>query len=280
MPQDSAADSPESPCPTACDVAIPVVYWRRPIRIPADKVAARIPFEIDLRASMEATFTNPDSSPPISIARWSGSSPYVSGLGHAGIAMINGRTGAVAYWEYGRYDRAEFGEVRDVSDVASVTMTFDEAGNPERSALDRLALVLTKTNGPGQLYEGVYIKLANGSFDRMVEFAENRRDAVAEGPSGSAEIYSVESNHCFTFAMEVAAVAGVRTSAARNAPTLEVELIGGNMATRALIRSFSPVFEVPGRQMRALQQSYRAFNVSSDGAIDSSFQFPTALNAA
>lgn len=279
MPQDSAADNPESPCPAACDVAIPVVYWQQPIKIPADQVAERIPFDIDLRASMESTFTNSDSSPPISIERWSGNSPYVSGLGHAGIAMINGQTGAVAYWEYGRYDRAQFGEVRTVPAVSSVTMTFDEAGNPERGALEKLARALTTTNGPARLYEGVYIKLANGSFDRMVEFAENRRDAVAQGPSGGAESYSVESNHCFTFAMEVAAVAGVRTSAARNAPPLEVELIGGNMATRALIRSFSPNFEVPGRQMRALQQSYRAFNVSSEGAIDSGFEFPTALNS-
>jgi len=279
VPQDSAADNPESPCPAACDVAIPVVYWQQPIKIPADQVAARIPFDIDLRASMEATFTNSDSSPPISITRWSGNNPYVSGLGHAGIAMIDGRTGAVAYWEYGRYDAAQFGEVRGVPAVASVTMTFDEAGNPKRSALDQLARVLTTTNGSGQLYEGVYIKLANGSFDRMVAFAENRKTLVAQGPSGNAEIYSVESNHCFTFAMEVAAVAGVRTAAARNAPVLEVELIGGNMATRALIRSFSPEFEVPGRQMRALQQNYRAFNVSSAGAIGSGFEFPRALNS-
>ncbi len=279
MPQDSAADNPEKPCPVACDVAIPIVYWQQPIKIPADQVAASIPFDIDVRASMEATFTNSNSSPPISIARWSGNSPYVSGLGHAGIAMINGRTGAAAYWEYGRYDRAQFGEVRHVPSVASVTLTFDEVGNPERGALEQLARVLTTTNGPGQLYEGVYIKLSNGSFDRMVEFAENRMALVARGPSGGAEVYSVESNHCFTFAMEVAAIAGVRTSAARSAPTLEVELLGGNMATRALIRGFAPDFEVPGRQMRALQQSYRAFNVSSDGTIDSDFQFPAALNS-
>ena len=247
--------------------------------IPADQVAARIPFDIDLPASMEATFTNPRSSPPINIVGWSGNSPHVSGLGHAGIAMINGRTGAVAYWEYGRYDPAQFGEVRDVAAVAAVTMTFDRAGNPERGALDRLARALTTTNGPAQLYEGVYIKLANGSFDRMVAFAANRREVVGRGPAGGAEIYSVESNHCFTFALEVAAVAGVRTAVARNAPSLEVELVGGNMATRALIRGFSPAFQVPGRQMRALQQSYMPFNVSSDGTIDRGFRFPTALNA-
>ena len=201
------------------------------------------------------------------------------GSGHAGIAMVDGLTGAVAYWEYGRYDRAQFGEVRDVPAVPAITMKFDETGNPERSGLDQLARALTTTNGSGQLYEGVYVKLPNESFHLMVEFAKNRKIAVARGPSGNAEIYSVESNHCFTFAMEVAAVADVRTSGARNAPTLEVELVGGNMATRALIRGFSPDFEVPGRQMRTLQQSYRAFNVSSGGAIDSSFIFPLGLNS-
>src|SRR5690606_23477690 len=147
-------------------------------------------------------------------------------------------------------------------------------GNPERSGLDQLARAVTTTNGPAQLYEGVYVKLANGSFDRMVEFAQSRRTLVAQGPSGGAVIYSVESNHCFTFAMEVAAAAGVRISAARNAPDLKVDLIGGNIATRAAIRAFAPEFEVPGRQMRALQQNYTVFNVSSGGAIGGGFRFP------
>ena len=113
----------------------------------------------------------------------------------------------------------------------------------------------------------------------MVSFAETRKAQVARGPSGGAAIYSVENNHCFTFAMEVAASAGVRTSAARNATRLEVDLVGGNIATRMLIRAGAPDFEVPGRQMRALQQSYRAFNVDANGTIDTGFRFPAGLNA-
>jgi hypothetical protein len=275
MPQDDAIDSPSSPCPGPCDVAIPVVYPHQLIKIPGAEVDAQVPFEIDIAASMRATFTDPDSSPPLSIARTSGRDVYVDGLGHAGIAMINGRTGEVRYYEYGRYDPAEYGQVRQVPDVSNVTITFGEDGNPDRPSLDALAQALTRTNGR-YAFEGVYVKLANGAFDVMKDFAEARKAAVA---SRSAAEYNVSSNHCFTFAMEVAASAGVVTSRARSAPTLDVELVGGNWATRGMIAGVAPDFEVPARQMRALQGQYRAFNASSSGTVDSDFDFPSGLNA-
>lgn len=275
MPQDDAFDSPISPCPGPCDVAIPVVYPHQLIMIPGAEVERQVPFEIDIAASMQATFTDPDSDPPLSIARSSGRNVHVDGLGHAGIAMIDGTTGAARYFEYGRYDPANFGRVQQSPAVAAVTITFGPDGNPDQASLNALANALTLTNGQ-YAFDGVYVKLANGAFDVMKDFAEARTTAVA---SQSAAAYDVASNHCFTFAMEVAASAGVMTSRARSAPKLDVRLVGGNIATRALISAFSPEFEVPARQMRALQRQYRPFTANRSGTIRSGFDFPAGLNA-
>lgn len=274
---DDALTSPSSPCPGPCDVAIPIVYPRQPITIPAAEVARQIPFQIDVRASMQATFTQPASSPPLSISRWRGDDAAVEGLGHAGIAMIDGRSGAVRYYEYGRYDAAGFGQVRQVAAVSAITISFDErTGNPTADSLAQLAAALTRTNGGPYAVEAVYVKLANGAFDAMKDFADRR---MAEVRSRSARPYNVASNHCFTFATEVAAAAGVRVGSTRSAPKLELQLRGGNFLTRGIVGAAAPDFEVPARQMRALQQHYRPFNVSASGQIVGGFDFPRTLNA-
>lgn len=271
------ANSPASPCPGPCDVAIPIVYPNQPISIPAGEVKKKIPFDLDIRASLEATFTQPGSSPPLSIGRWNGDNAYVLGLGHAGIAMIDGKTGSVKYFEYGRYDAAAYGQVREVASIASIKIDFDPVTrNPTKGSLDQLAAALTKTNGGPYGFESIYVKLENGAFQTMVSFAQKRKAAVQ---SRSAAAYDVAGNHCFTFSMEVAAAAGVRVLDARNAPKLDVLLRGGNMFSRGLVGGFAPDFEVPSRQMRALQGTYRALNVTASGTVDAGFQYPAGLNA-
>lgn len=271
------AASPASPCPGPCDVAIPLVYPNQPIMIPAAEVARQIPFELDIRASLEATFTRPRSSPPLSIDRWNGNDAYVLGLGHAGIAMIDGTTGAVKYFEYGRYDPAAYGLVREVGSVANVKISFDpKTKDPTPASLNQLAAALTKTNNGPYGFEAIYVKLANGAFQAMVNFAQTRK---ADTLARRAPAYSVANNHCFTFSMQVAAAVGIRTLTARNAPKLDVQLRGGNLVTRGIVGMGAPDFEVPARQMRALQGEYRAFNASSAGTVLPGFQYPAGLNA-
>lgn len=268
--------NPSSPCPNPCDVAIPIVYPNQPITIPADEVAKQIPFELDIRDSLQATFTQPGTAPALSIASWNGNDAHVLGLGHAGIAMIDGATGAVKYYEYGRYDSGNYGRVRSVASVEQIKISFEpRTGNPTTASLQQLASALTRTNGGPNGFEAVYVKLANGAFKAMVSFSETRK---AEVVARRAAAYNIASNHCFTFAMEVASAVGVRTQSAKTAPKLDVQLKGGNLVTRGLVGSMAPEFEVPARQMRVLQQSYRAFDVSSAGQISSSFAYPTGLN--
>lgn len=267
--------NPISPCPGPCDVAIPIVYPSQPIFIPANAVQEGVPFEIDVEASLHATFTVPGSSPPLSISEASTAGVRVLGLGHAGIAMINGRSGEVAYYEYGRYDPAQFGRVRTVPAIGAVTMQFGEDGNPTSDSFVQLMSALTRTNGGPYAFEAVYIKLSNGAFDVMKEFSNDRKTDVRER---RAEAYDVAGNHCFTFATEVAESAGVNANVA-NATPLKIEIRGGNILTRNLVGWGAPDFEVPARQMRALQERYRPLNVSNSGVVDGEFSYPTGLNS-
>lgn len=263
-------------CPGPCDVAIPLVYPNQPITIPTAAVRASVPFEgIDVEASLQETFTDPVASPPLSIQSERPQGPAVIGLGHAGIAIINGVTGAVAYFEYGRYDGARgFGRVREVH-LSSSIITFDYSNKPEASSFASLLRSLARTNNQtsGYDFEAVYIELPNGAFDIMKEFAERRRQQVEAGSEGDAIPYNIANNHCFTFATEVISEVGVSVNL-RQANPLNLKLQGGNFFSRGAVNTLAPTFEVPARQMRALQTQHPALNVSKEGHVTNGFQFP------
>ncbi|WP_179381040.1 hypothetical protein [Jannaschia marina] len=267
--------NPVSPCDDPCDVAIPLVYPMQPIPIPVSAVREKIPFDgIDVPASMQATFTDPDSRPPLSVQRVSGGSYYVLGLGHAGIAIINGRTGGVKYAEYGRYDAANRGLARWVPAVESLTMTFTDSGNPDPASMAALGRQLVATNGGPYAVEGIWVKLRNGAFGVMQSFINDRiRDTTA----GTAAIYDVTSNHCFTFAREVARSAGVNTGVS-GAPELDLEIRGGNFATRGLVAMRAPTIEVPARQIKIMQNRYRDYRLNTSGRLVGSEYFPRTIN--
>ncbi|MEL7183008.1 MAG: hypothetical protein AAFY65_03755 [Pseudomonadota bacterium] len=272
----SQVRDPTKLCPIACDVAIPLVYPSQPITIPTQAVAAKIPgiAGIDVPASMRATFTDPGSDPPLRIASVVTAGPRVVGLGHAGIAFINGRTGGVRYAEYGRYDRAGFGLVRYVPDFEDLTITFTETGNPDGPSMRALGNLLVRTNGGPYAVEGVWIKLQNGAFGRMFGFVNRRIEAIA---ARSATQYDVASNHCFTFALQVARSAGVNTNVA-GAPALDLELVGGDMVRRSIVRAAAPTFEVPARQVKVMQRRYQPYRLRRTGRFAQAWNFPSRLN--
>ena len=259
-------------CPAPVDAVIPIVYFNQPITIPFSEVDNQIPdiSRIDVNASMRSTFTVTDSDPPVEIVMETPSALKVSGLGHAGVAFINGSTGECLYYEYGRYDAANFGLVRSVSAVSNITINFEETGNPSLSSFENLTRSLVATNGPSRPFNAVYIKLEIGSFDVMKAFCDAR---ISEITSREAQAYSVANNHCFTFALEVAEQVGVNVNVAE-APDLELRLEGGHILTRIAILAMAPSFEVPARQMRVMQRRYTALNVDPSGSIQSSFSFP------
>lgn len=277
-------DNPVQACPGPCDAVIPIVYYNQPITIAVAAVDEQVPdiAGIDILESMRQTFTDPDSNPPLSIAEVTPIGPKVLGLGHAGVAFINGTTGHVSYYEYGRY-RGDYGEVRRRNGLVKVgggseqrlTVEFGEDNNPTPQSFQVLLRNLTQTNVTARAYWATYTKLANGAYDIMQSFAERR---ITEVEARTADEYNVASNHCFTFAMEVAAQAGLNTNVS-SAPDLEITLVGGNILTRGTVSALAPNFEVPARQMLVLQDRYRPLNVNSSGIIVGSFDFPTGLNS-
>lgn len=196
--------------------------------------------------------------------------------------MIDGRNGEVSYYEYGRYDDAGFGEVRHEGGLVEVggnakqrlTVEFGEDNNPTPQSFQTLLKNLTQTNGPAYAFWATYTKLTNGAYDIMKRFAELRMREV--NVLKSAAKYDINSNHCFTFALEVAAQAGVNADVS-TAPDLQVVLVtitGGTLEAPADL-----AVELPSRQMLELQRRYRPLNVSQSGNIDGGFTFPEALYA-
>lgn len=264
-------DDPIARCPEACDGVIPIVYSNQPIAVPYSAIRGEMSFieraAIDEVESVRRTFTRPDTSPPLSIASSDRTKVRVLGLGHAGVAFYNGMTGEVAYYEYGRYG-GDFGAVRSRT---MPNLSFGEDGNPIQTSFNALLTTLTTTNGGPYAYESVVVKLPNGSFDVMKGFAEARKAAVS---SRSAAAYDVKSNHCFTFALEVASSAGVsaNVSPAEDLEMLLVTAIGTSMDAPA-----GNAIELPSRQIRYLQQSYSALNVTNAGTIIGDFSFPNGF---
>ena len=212
-----------------------------------------------------ATFNRPDTNPPLSIVAQNDTQVRVAGLGHAGVVIINGETGQTRYFEYGRYG-GDYGSVRE-RPVADVTM--GNHCNPSTVSLNALARDITRTNGGPYGFEAAYIKLQDGAYERMLRFIEQR---MADVRARRARAYDINDNHCFTFAVEVAAVGGARSSVA-SAPDLEVRLV-----SRLGFGIDAPDdlnVALPSRQIQVLQRRYNRFSVGTNGQVPAGFTPPT-----
>jgi hypothetical protein len=262
-------NSPVQSCPGPCDAVIPIVYPNQPITVPYSAIRGQMSIfqraAIDEEESVRQTFTKPAANPPLAISETTSSGVKVTGLGHAGVAFYNGLTGEVAYHEYGRYG-GDFGAVRSVS---MPTLSFGADHNPTQGSFNALLVALTKTNGGPYAFESVFVKLPNGSFDKMKQFAEDRKAAVA---ARTAAAYDVKNNHCFTFAVDVAEHVGVSRSVAGAQP-LDIILVDITGTRRDAPAGTS--IELPSRQIRQMQTRYRALNVSAAGT-PGPFTFPVA----
>ena len=152
-------------------------------------------------------FIDPDGKAPkdaiIVIGKWypSGGVPLT---GHAGVLLINNKTGATRYFEYGRYDDKNYGMVRSYA-VPDVIMGDD--GSPTIESLNKVLDVIgemsftTDKNNPDKKYTyditGSYYE--SDQYSTMLEYAENR---LSEGTNGE-EAYSLINNNCGDFACEV-----------------------------------------------------------------------------
>jgi RHS repeat-associated protein len=119
----------------------------------------------------------------------------VGNLGHAGVLLIDNKTGMTKYYEYGRYDSEGIGLVRNVS-VSNVKIGKD--GKPTEKSLQKVLAQISKKSGQKGRIEGAYIESDN--FEAMNNYAKEK---MAENSDPNRDPYSLTSNNCGTFGCDV-----------------------------------------------------------------------------
>jgi hypothetical protein len=113
-------------------------------------------------------------------------------LGHAGVLFVKGSSGTTKYYEYGRYDRANLGLVvrRPVPDVITRNKL------PTMASLLVTMRRISQQSGQHTRIEGAFIELADGSYDKMLDYAQRR---LKENTDPKREPYHLTSNSCLHF---------------------------------------------------------------------------------
>jgi hypothetical protein len=119
----------------------------------------------------------------------------VGGLGHAGVLLIDNKTGYTKYYEYGRYDKAGKGIVRSFA-VSNVKIGKD--GKPTVESLNKVMKQISDKAGHGGKIEGAYIK--SDKFKEMNDYAQDR---IKENSNPEREEYNLMNNNCGTFTNDV-----------------------------------------------------------------------------
>lgn len=128
----------------------------------------------------------------------------LSDLGHAGILIINGKTGLSKYYEYGRYDAPKYlGVVRGVivpnSRVNSEEIFF--------SSLKPILKRISDIAGHGGRIQGVYIE-AGDSFSKVDEYIRIKK---SQNTTDTRQPYDLTNNSCIHFVKRAVERAGVPT---------------------------------------------------------------------
>ena len=119
----------------------------------------------------------------------------IGNLGHAGVLLIDNKTGVTKYYEYGRYDKEGKGIVRTFA-VPDVKMGHDK--KPTLESLNKTLSVISEQAGHGGRIEGAYIE--SDKFKEMKTYAESK---IAENSNPKRKEYSLRNNNCGTFAADV-----------------------------------------------------------------------------
>ncbi len=127
--------------------------------------------------------------------------PY---LGHAGILLIDNKTGYTRYYEYGRYDQAEMGIVNNYG-VPNVVMDND-TGLPTEESLRKVLWKIANKSGQGGMITAAYIH--DDNFKAMMDYAESVRQ---QNKNPNRKSYSIWANSCNHFMKSVLNAGGVNT---------------------------------------------------------------------
>jgi hypothetical protein len=143
-----------------------------------------------VETGVRVTIKNPFTGKPI--VNWK--APKV-GLGHAGVLIIDNKTGVTSYYEYGRYDKEQKGIVRKVS-VSNVVIGED--GKPTQESLDKVLGQISAKSGQGGKIEGAYIE-----SDKAKEMKAYAEKVMGQNTDEKRDPYTLTGNNCATFAADV-----------------------------------------------------------------------------
>jgi RHS repeat-associated protein len=115
----------------------------------------------------------------------------VGNLGHAGVLLIDNKTGAARYYEYGRYG-GPLGKVQTVPGVPT-SVVIGKDGTPTQASLKAVLSALSSHYGH-QRIEGAYIRGAD--FKAMEKYARGR---IAENSDPKREPYGLLEHNCASF---------------------------------------------------------------------------------
>ncbi len=118
----------------------------------------------------------------------------IPGLGHAGVIIIDNKTGNAKYYEYGRYDKEEKGIVRSYS---LGKLKFGKDGLPTQESLTKVLKTVSQKSGHNGTVAGVYIK--DDNYEKMKEYADKKEK---ENKDPYREEYALRNNNCGTFMVE------------------------------------------------------------------------------
>ena len=119
----------------------------------------------------------------------------IGNLGHAGVLLIDNKTGVTKYYEYGRYDKEGKGVVRTFA-VPNVKIGQDK--KPTLESLNKTLSIISEQAGYAGRIEGAYIE--SDKFKEMKNYAESK---IAENANSKRKEYSLRNNNCGTFAADV-----------------------------------------------------------------------------
>ena len=155
----------------------------------------------DGRDAILIVFPDYKIDPEIKVGKWK--APKVGGLGHAGVLLIDNKTGVTKYYEYGRYPTKD-GTKGRVRSVAVSNVVIGEDGKPTQESLNKVLGQISANSGQGGRIDGAYI--VSDQFKAMNDYAQEK---LKESNPGNKEYnkdrdpYTLTGNNCGTFASDV-----------------------------------------------------------------------------
>ena len=144
--------------------------------------------------------------PELKVGKWK--APKMP-LGHAGVLLINSKTGLTKYYEYGRYPTTDGtkGRVRssDINKtlIISNVVIDPETGKPTQASLNKVLGQISKKSGQGGRIQGAYVV---GDFDLMNDYAQEKlkeSNSQYEDYDKERASYGLFDNNCGTFGCDV-----------------------------------------------------------------------------